>query len=177
MDLKSRTKLKGLLENKNKGTTSKEVPKTQVSPNLPSLPPPLPTNLKLKANLNLRKKRPVVDLEEGEVALKKGSKQQRMNKNPKDKKASFVDSRDKAEVRRQQRTWAPRLEVDGAAIPWDASIWESQRGHATYLAEALEQPLLLLRDMEGLRCTRQPDLFMLLKRHLAMVSQSSSFFC
>ena len=39
MDLKPRTSLKGLLANRNKGLTSKEVPKTQVPPNLP-LPPP-----------------------------------------------------------------------------------------------------------------------------------------
>ena len=60
--------------------------------------------------------------------------------------------------------------MDGAPISWDALIWESQRGYATYLAEALEQPLLLPRDMEGLRRTKQPDLFMSLKRDLAMVS-------
>ena len=66
---------------------------------------------------------------------------------------------------------SPRLEVGGAPITWDATIWESQRGHATFLAEALEQPLLLPRDMEGLRRTRQQDLFMSLKRDLAMVSQ------
>ena len=69
MDLKPRTGLKGLLANRNKGLTSKEVPKTQVPPNLP-LPPPLPpTDLGLKANPNLRKKRPVEDLKEGGVAL------------------------------------------------------------------------------------------------------------
>jgi len=60
--------------NMNKGSTSKEVPKTQVPPYLPP-PPPLLTDLELHANPNLRKKRPVEDLEEGEVAPKKGAKQ------------------------------------------------------------------------------------------------------
>ena len=55
-----------------------------------------------------------------------------------------MESRDKAELRRGQRFWAPRLEVEGAFIPWDTMLWESQRGHANILAEALEQPLLLL---------------------------------
>ena len=73
------------------------------------------------------------------------------------------------------RTWAPWLEVGGALIPWDATIWESQRGHATVLTEALEQPLLLPRDMEGLKRTRKQDFFMSLKRDLAMVSQSILF--
>ena len=74
MDLKPRTDLKGLLANRNKRSTSKEVPKTQVPPSFPSPPPP-PIDLELKANLNLRKKRPVEDLEEGEVAPQKGAKQ------------------------------------------------------------------------------------------------------
>ena len=39
-----------------------------------------------------------------------------------------------------------------------------------YLAQALEQPFLLPKDMEALRRMRQPDLFMSLKRDLAMVS-------
>ena len=42
MDLKPRTSLKGLLANRDKGSTSKEVPKTQVPPSLPPPPPPPP---------------------------------------------------------------------------------------------------------------------------------------
>ena len=41
-------------------------------------------------------------------------------KTAKDKKASSVNIREDpigVEVRRQQRTWAPRFELDGAAIP------------------------------------------------------------
>ena len=82
-------------------------------------------------------------------------------------------------MRREQRTWSPRLELDDALISWDATLWESQRGQASYLAEALQQPLLLPRDMKGLRETWQPNLFMSLKRDMAMVSRDSfllSFF-
>ena len=60
--------------------------------------------------------------------------------------------------------------IGGAPISWNASIWDAQRGHANHLAQALQQPLLLPRDMESIRCTRQADLFMSLKRDLAMVS-------
>ena len=74
MDLKPKSSLKGLLVNMNKASTSKEVPKTQVPPSLPLPLPPTPTDLKLKAIPNLRKKRPVEDLEEGEVAPQKGAK-------------------------------------------------------------------------------------------------------
>lgn len=176
MDLKIRSSPKGLMANRNKGGTLKDLPKTQTHVTLPHLLPP-PTDLGLLANPNLKKKRPSQDLEEGEVAPQKGSKQQKTIKDPKDKRASSVESRDEAEVRRQQCTRAPQIELEGAPISWDASIWESQQGHANHLALALEQPLLLPSDMEAFRCTRQPDLFMLLKRDLAMVSHLSPFKC
>ena len=46
------------------------------------------------------------------------------------------------------------------------------RGHANHLAQALQQPLLLPRDMDSIQRIRQPNLFMSLKRDLAMVSCS-----
>ena len=64
--------------------------------------------------------------------------------------------------------------MDGAVIPYDASIWDVPKGHANYLAQALQQPLLLPQDMDSIRRTKQPDLFMSLKRDLAMVSYSST---
>ena len=76
------------------------------------------------------------ELEEDEVAPPKGTKQQK-TKDPRDKRVTFVDSREDVKVCRQQRTWAPQIELDGAQISWDATIWESQRGHAAHLAQAL----------------------------------------
>ena len=73
-------------------------------------------------------------------------------------------------VRPQYQTWSPRLEVDGVAIPWTASIRDYQRGYSTHVAEALEQPLLLPKDMDVVRKLKQYELFMSLKRELAMVS-------
>ena len=113
------------MANKNKWSTSKEVPKAQVPASLSPPPPRLPIDLKLKANPNLRKKRPVEDLEEGEVGPQKGDKQQKKAREPKDKRAKSVESRDEVELRRGQRFWAPWLEVKGALIPWDATLWES----------------------------------------------------
>ena len=83
---------------------------------------------------NLKKRRPDHELEEGELAPRNDNKQQKVAKDLRDKKGAFVDSRDEAEVRRPQRTWAPRLEMEGAPIPYDTSIWDAQRGHANYLA-------------------------------------------
>ena len=99
MDINSRRGLKGILAGKNKGATSKEVPKSQVPANLPPLPPLPVTTVRLLPYPDLKKKRKVQEVEEGEVVPPKGAKQP---KNVKDKQASSVDSREDlvgAEVR------------------------------------------------------------------------------
>ena len=75
-----------------------------------------------------------------------------------------------AQVCRPTRIWSPKLEVDGVPIAWDSSLKHYRGGHAGHVAEALEQPLLLLKDMESYRSFTQPELFLSLKRDLAMVS-------
>ena len=87
---------------------------------------------------NLKKIRPDQELEEGELVPRKENKQQKMAKDPRDRRGPSVDNRDEAEVRRPQRPWAPRLEMDGATIPYDASIWDAPRGHANYLVQVLQ---------------------------------------
>ena len=69
--------------------------------------------------------------------------------------------------------WNLRLELDGTVVPWSSSIREFQRGHITYVAKALEWPLLLPKDMNALKNMRQHDLFRSLKRDLALVSFST----
>ena len=169
MDLKPISGLRGLLSNRNNGQSSKDAPK---EPATSKLPPPLPPTADpaLQPLPNLRRKRPVEELEEGEVGLEK-VKHQKKGQEPKKKRTRSINSRDEAAIRREQRTWSPRLELDGALISWDATLWESQRGQTSYLAEAMQQPLLLPRNMEGLQATRQPDLFMSLKRDMAMVNE------
>ena len=75
-----------------------------------------------------------------------------------------------AQVHRPTCTWSPKLEVDGLPIAYDASLRHYRGGHARLVAEALEQPLLLPKDMEAYRNFNHPELFLSLKRDLAMVS-------
>ena len=75
-----------------------------------------------------------------------------------------------AQMRRPTRTWSPKLEVDGAPITYDTTLRHYRGGHASLVAEALEQPLLLPKDMEAYRNFNHPELFLSLKRDLAMVS-------
>ena len=165
--------LRELMASQGKGQSSKVPTKSQTSV-LPPAAPQIPADLNLKVNLDLKKKRPVESLEEGEVGLHQGSKQQKTTQRHRDKRAPFVESREeteRVEVRMPPRTWSPRLEVDGVAIPYNASIREYNRGRAGYIAEALEQPVLLPKDMEAYRRFLQPELFLSLKRDLAMVRQ------
>ena len=89
MDLKPRSGLRGLMSNRNKGQSSKDAPKEQVPANLPSPPPS--TDPVLQPIPNLRRKKPVEELEEGEVGPQK-AKQQKKGKEPKDKRTKSVDS-------------------------------------------------------------------------------------
>ena len=55
-------------------------------------------------------------------------------------------------------------------ITYDASLRHYCGGHADLVAEALEQPLLLPKDMKAYRNFNHPKFFLSLKRDLAMVS-------
>ena len=71
MDLKPRSGFRGLLSNRNKGQSSKDATKEQPISKAP--PPPLPStsDAALQPIPNLRRKRPVEELEEGEVGREK----------------------------------------------------------------------------------------------------------
>ena len=65
--------------------------------------------------------------------------------------------------------------MDGIPILWGTSVREFQKGRAGYIAESLEQPLLLPKDIDGYRRFSQNDLFLSLKRDLSMVNYSSTY--
>ena len=69
IDLKKRPSLRGLMASRGKGATSPEAPKVHTPVNL-SPPPPLPfADQGLHPNLDPKKKRPIQELEEGEMLL------------------------------------------------------------------------------------------------------------
>ena len=67
--------------------------------------------------------------------------------------------------------------MDGAPFPLDSSIRDFQKGKAGYVADALEPPLLLPQDMANLRTLKKHEVFLTLKRDLAMVSFSTPYLC
>ena len=68
--------------------------------------------------------------------------------------------------------WTPSIVLDGVSLPSDASIRDFQQGKAGYIANAVEKALLLPSDMAYLKSIRKHEVFLSLKRDLAMVSPS-----
>ena len=62
------------------------------------------------------------------------------------------------------------LMLDKAPSLTDASIKNFQQGKADYVADAVEQALLLPKDMADLRSLRKHKVFLSLKRDRALVS-------
>ena len=65
--------------------------------------------------------------------------------------------------------------LDGAALPADASIRDFQQGRARYVANNVEQALLLVGDIADLRSMRKHKVFLSLKKDLALVSPLTTF--
>ena len=139
--------LKELMRNRNKVPSPKDKNKSKPPTNPPHPPPPqILSDLGLKPNPDLRRKRHTETAEEGELGPSKGSKQPRQSQDHRSRRFNFVDNREEppvAQVRRPTRTWSPMLEVDGMPIAYDATLRHYRGGHAGLVAEALEQPLLL----------------------------------
>ena len=149
--------LRELMASRGKGQSSKgqssKGPTQSQAQTLPPVVSQTPSDLGLKVNPDLKKKRPVDTPEEGEVVVQP-TKQQKTTRAPRSRRGNSAESRDEeklAEVRTTPRAWSPKLELDGVAIPYNSSIREYNRGRAGYVADALEQPLLLPRDMEAYR--------------------------
>ena len=146
MASKTGPSLKELMRNRNKASSPKDKNKSKPPTNPPPPPPQIPSDLRLKPNPDLRKKRQMETAEEGELGPSKGSKQPRQSQDHRSRRFNFVDNREEppvAQVRRPTRTWSPMLEVDGMPIAYDATLRHYRGGHAGLVAEALEQPFLL----------------------------------
>ena len=138
--------LKELMKSKNKAPSPKDKNKSKPPTNPPPPSLQIPADLGLKRNPNLRKKRQMDTVVEGELGPSKGNKQARQIQDHRSKRSNSVDNREEAlvaQVRRPARTWSPVLEVNGMPIAFNATLRHYRGGHVGLVAEALEQPLLL----------------------------------
>ena len=132
--------LKELMKSRNKATSPKDKNKSKPPANPPPSPPQIPADLGLKPNPDLRKKRQMDTVEEGELGTSKGNKQARQTQDHRSRRSSSVDNREEAlmaQVRQPARTWSPVLEVDGMPIAFDATLRHYRGGHAGLVVEAL----------------------------------------
>ena len=134
------------MKSRNKAPSPKDKNKSKPPANPPPPPLQIPADLGLKPNPDLRKKRQMDTVEEGELGPSKGNKQARQTQDHRSRRSNSVDNREEAlvaQVRRPARTWSPVLEVDGMPIAFNATLRHYRGGHVGLVAEALEQPLLL----------------------------------
>ena len=151
---KSNQSLRELMKGRNKVSTPQEANKSKPPVNPPPPPPQLSADLELKPNPELRRKRQHEVPDEGEIGPSKGNKQQKVAQDQRSKRSFSIESREgplAADVRCTTHIWSPKLELDGVPIAWDTLVRNYQGGQACHIVEALEQPLLLPRDMEAYR--------------------------
>ena len=65
--------------------------------------------------------------------------------------------------------------LDGAPLPADSLIREFDSGRAGYVTNSMKQALLLPRDMAELRNLKKHEMFLSLKKDLALVHFPSTF--
>ena len=71
--------------------------------------------------------------------------------------------------------WLPTSMLNGEPLLTNASIHDFQGGVSGYMADVVEQALLLPKDMTELCDMRRHEVFLSLKRYLAMVCPPSFF--
>ena len=102
-----------------------------------------------------------------EVEPQKGAKQARVRQ-------TLVDKRSDSQV--GVLAWTPTITLDEAPFLVDTSIKDFQQRRGRYVADAVEQALLLLGDMADLRSMRKHKVFLSLKRDLTLVSSLTAPF-
>lgn len=159
-----------LLESHARGTVLEVATQTQP-------PSPLPAHASLFDQVDKKRKRDKKGKEVAEEGKSIPSKELEPPKGAKiakgaQRKPSSEGAITKRTIdcRPQVPIWNPTLELDGAHLPMDSSVRDFQKGKAGYVADALEHPLLLLQDMANLRSLKRHEVFLTLKRDLAMVS-------
>lgn len=71
--------------------------------------------------------------------------------------------------RSKVQTWNPLFVLNGSPLPSTSSIKDLQLGKVGYMANAVKQALLPSSDMVDLRSIRKHEVFLSLKRDLALV--------
>ena len=101
-------------------------------------------------------------VEAGKTHPTQEDKAQRMAKQP---KVGQRGAKKRSDPQVAPQAWLPAPMLDGVPLPASASIKDFQGG----IADVVEQAFLLLEDMAELRSIRRHEVFLNLKRYLAVV--------
>ena len=85
------------------------------------------------------------------------------------------DAEKRSDLQVRSQAWLPTLMLNRESLLANASICDFQGGVAGYVADVVEQALLLPEDMAELRDMRRHGVFLSLKRYLATVCPPSFF--
>ena len=146
---------------------------------VPRPPKPIPPPLLQTELVEKKRKR---DKKGGKGFIKEGEVQEdtplKPTKVAKPTRAQQRRGRESLEAvsERQSRvpSWNPFFVLDGSPLPEDSSICNFDNGGAGYVADSIEQALLLPRDMDELYNLKKHKLFLSIKRNLALVRPHST---
>ena len=127
----------------------------------PVLPPPQPADLKRK-----REPKGKGVMEAGQTLPSWGDEVQRASKQA---KTGQREAEKRSDLQVGPLVWLSAPMLNGEPLLANASICNFQGRTAGYVADAMEQVLLLLEDMAGWRGVRRHKVFLNLKRYLVMV--------
>ena len=107
-----------------------------------------------------------------ETGISHPTREEEAQRVAKQQKASQVSSQDAERTDIQPprpQVWLPAPMLGGEPLMDDASIRDFNGGIGCHVASALEQTLLLPKDMVELRGLRKNEVFLNVKRYLGMV--------
>ena len=175
LQCKTRTSLLDLLESHAGGNVHKVAIQAK-----PPTPPPSqasqidPTDKKRKWD---QKGKKVVEEGKGlparEVESQKGAKVARTAQTRSSSEGSVVERGH--DRRTKVQSWNPPLVLNGSPLPMDSLIRDFQQGKGGYVANALEQPLLLPDDIADLWTMKKHEVLLTLKKDLGLVSVFTYF--
>ena len=163
-----------LIENQpGKGASGKST-QSQIPPPLPKSPPPAPHPPQpIRPELaDPKRKKEQKEKDVLEIGRSRPTREDEAQRATKQQKVSHVSQRGMERADTQppnSQAWLSAPMLSGEPLRDDASLRDFNRGIGCHVASAVEEALLLPKDMSELRNIRKNEVFLNCKRYLSMV--------